>query len=345
MERVAVRAPSRSYEVVVGTGLDGDLRALTGRYPAVAVVRDAAVAGPDLDAPELALPGGEGVKTVHRTGEVLAFLEASGLRRDGCVVAVGGGTIGDLAGFAAAVWQRGVDVIQVPTTLLAMVDASVGGKTGVNTDRAKNAVGAFWQPAAVISDLDRLKTLPMPELRAGFAEVVKYAVAMDADLAGILQMEAAGLAALASPALESTVARCVRLKAAVVEEDERELSGRRAILNYGHTAAHALEAATGYSILHGVAVAHGMRVAARVARDCELCEPGVVERQDELLAAFGLPGSAPQVDPDRVLDLIPGDKKSAGGVVRWVLPREWGRAEPGHAVPADVVRRALEEVL
>lgn len=323
--------------MLVGAGTRGELPALLGRFERVALVRDGAVRAPDIDAPELVLPGGEAVKSWARLREVVEFLEASGLRRDGCVVAVGGGTVGDLVGFAAAIWQRGIAHLQVPTTLLAMVDSALGGKTAIDTSQTKNAVGAFWQPAAVVADLDYLESLPQAQLRSGLAEVVKYAVAMDADLAGILDRE---------PAVsESVIARCARLKGAVVAEDERELTGRRAVLNYGHTAGHAVEVASGYSVLHGEAVAFGMRVAARIGQRLGTCGPEVAGATDELLAKLEIPGDSPVRDVKALLAALPQDKKSAGGRVRWVLPREVGRAEPGWDVPDDLVRELLTEMV
>ena len=345
MVRVEVAAPSGAYPVLVGSGARRELPALLERFSRVVVVRDQAVPALEIDAPELALQGGEAVKTWSRLREVVEFLEASGLRRDGCVVAVGGGTIGDLAGFAAAIWQRGIAHLQVPTTLLGMVDAAIGGKTAIDTSQAKNAVGAFWQPAAVVADLDHLGSLPDAQLRSGLAEVVKYAVAMDADLAGILESSRDGLLARSPAELETIVARSAELKAAVVAEDERELSGRRAILNYGHTAGHALEAASGFAVLHGQAVAFGMHVAARVGRQVGACGPELAERQDGLLELFGLPGELPLIDAEAVLAALPRDKKSAAGRVRWVLPRELGHAEPGWEVPDEIVRDVVTEVL
>jgi 3-dehydroquinate synthase len=340
-----VRAPTGSYPAIVGAGALAELPSLLTAFAKVAVVRDGAVQPLGLDAPELVLPGGEAVKTWERLHEVVEFLEQSGVRRDGCVVAVGGGTIGDLAGLAAAIWQRGVAHVQVPTTLLAMVDAAVGGKTAIDTAAAKNAVGAFWQPAGVIADLDFLGTLPDDQLRSGLAEVVKYAVAMDADLAGILDSSGGDLLARRPAALEPVVARSIELKAAVVAEDERELTGRRAILNYGHTAGHALEAASGYAVLHGQAVAFGMRAAARLGERLDACDAMLVERQDSLLQPFDLPGNLPGVSLEAMLAAIPRDKKSAGGRVRWVLPRELGRAEPGWDVPDGLLRDVLSELL
>ena len=330
--------------MLIGEGAAAELPAILGRFAAVAVVRDDAVPALGLEAPELAVRGGEELKRWDRLEEVVAFLEEAGLRRDGCVVAAGGGTVGDLAGFAAAIWQRGVAHVQVPTTLLAMVDSAIGGKTAIDSERAKNAVGAFWQPAAVVADLRRLSTLPEVQLRSGLAEVVKYAVAMDADLAGILQRQADPILARDSAALEPVIARCVELKGAVVEADERETGGRRAILNYGHTVGHALESAAGYAVLHGPAVAQGMRAEVRIAERLGLCGPELVEAQDELLARFGLPGQLPGVPIEEVLAAMPRDKKSAAGRVRWVLPRELGRAEPGHEVPDHVVEEVLTEL-
>jgi 3-dehydroquinate synthase len=290
------------------------------------------------------MPGGEAAKTMAGLERVLAFMEETGLRRDGCLVVCGGGSIGDLGGLAASLWQRGIACYQVPTTLLAMVDSSIGGKTGVNTARAKNAIGTFWQPRAVLADLEYLRTLPEEEFRSAFGEVVKYAVAMDASLARLLRRDREKLLARDLGALEPVVARCVEAKASVVAEDERD-EGRRALLNYGHTLGHAIEAASGFHAVHGRAVAAGMRAAARVALRTGLCDQTVVAEQDDLLRAFGLPGDLPPVDIDDVLAALPSDKKSRGGEVRWVLPRELGRAEPGHRADARAVRAAVAEVL
>ena len=281
--------------------------------------------------PRLEVAGGEAAKTWAGVERVLAELERQRVGRDGTVVAVGGGTVGDLAGFAASIWQRGVAVVQVPTTLLAMVDSSIGGKTGVNTAAAKNAVGTFWQPRAVLADTRFLATLPEPELANGWAEVVKYAMTLDPGLAGV-------------GGAEEAVERSVRCKAAVVAADERE-EGPREVLNYGHTAGHALEAVTGFAIPHGRAVAWGMRVAARLSTELGLCDPGLEAEQDALLARHGLPGPRPDADPAAVLEATLADKKARGGEPRWVLLRGRGRAETGHRVPAEAVARALTEIL
>jgi 3-dehydroquinate synthase len=274
---------------------------------------------------------------------VLEWLESLGLDRAGLVIALGGGTVGDLAGFAAAVWLRGVRCLQVPTTLLAMVDSSVGGKTGINTERTKNAVGAFWQPVAVVSDLATLATLPQAEYLAAFGEIVKYGVAMDAGLAGVLARSAPELAAREAGLLRDVVATCVRAKAEVVAADERD-QGLRAILNYGHSAGHALEVVSAYGVAHGRAVAFGMRVAARASARMGLCEASVVAEQDALLEAFGLPGPLPDIDPEALLAALPRDKKARGGMVSWVLPRELGRAEPGHRIDPALLKDVLQDV-
>ena len=291
-----------------------------------------------------AIPAGERSKSMAQLENVLSFLERQQLDRGGCVIAVGGGTVGDLAGLAAAMWQRGVRLVAVPTTLLAMVDSSIGGKTGVNGRRSKNAIGAFWQPSAVVSDLAAIETLPAPSYRDAFAEVVKYAVAMDRGLFDLLQRNAPRLAERDPSMLQRVVFRCVAAKALVVAKDERD-RGPRAILNYGHTAGHALEAATGFRVSHGRAVAFGMRVAADMAVAMDLCSERLAESQDALLAAFGLPDRPPHADPRRVLAAIALDKKARRGKVAWVMPRRIGHAEVGHAVPGALVRRVVTRAL
>jgi len=355
--RLIVDVPSGSYPVVIGQNLRRELRGVIRRLDpsAVVIVTDTNVsrwaesvartikpAGGKTSIYEV--PPGERSKSLAGLAGILAFLERKRIDRGAAIVAVGGGTIGDLAGFAAAVWQRGIRLVSVPTTLLAMVDSSIGGKTGINGVRSKNAVGAFWQPSAVLSDLAYLETLPAVHFRDAFAEVVKYGVAMDRGLFEFLQKEHPRLVSADRKALERVVFRCVTAKALVVARDERE-RGPRAILNYGHTAGHALEAASRFRISHGRAVAFGMRVAAKIALATDLCGPRLVEAQDALLSEFGLTDRPPAVDPARVLAAIPHDKKARRGRVAWVMPRRLGHAEPGHAVPASVVRRVVRKAL
>ena len=357
MVRLIVEAPAGSYPVVIGSNIHRELRGTVARLDPTAapIVTDANVlpwarrvsrtikrAG--VKTPIHVIRPGERSKSMTALGGVLAFLERQKVDRAGCVIAVGGGTVGDLAGFAAAVWQRGIRVVHVPTTLLAMVDSSIGGKTGVNGLRSKNAVGAFWQPTAVITDLAFLETLPPVNFREAFAEVVKYAVAMDHGLYEVLLKNRDRLVAGDRAALERVVFQCVMAKALVVAKDEREI-GPRAILNYGHTAGHALEAASGFRISHGRAVAFGMRVAARIALSMELCSKRLVESQDAMLTAYGLADRPPRVELARVLAAIPRDKKARRGKVAWVLPRRLGHAETGHAAPAAIVRRVLRKAL
>jgi 3-dehydroquinate synthase len=355
--RLIIEVPSGTYPVVIGSNLNRELRGVIARLdPATAaivtdrnvlpwakrVARSVKRAG--VKTPIHVVPPGERSKSMAALLDVLAFLERQRVDRSGVVIAVGGGMVGDLAGFAAATWQRGIRLVAVPTTLLAMVDSSIGGKTGVNGRRAKNAIGAFWQPSAVVADLESLETLPRANYRDAFAEVVKYAVAMDHSLFEILKKESDRLVAADREALEKVVFQCVTAKALIVARDEREL-GPRAILNYGHTAGHALEAASGFRISHGRAVAFGMRVAARIALSQDLCGKRLVESQDAMLTAFGLPDSAPRVDPAKVLAAIPRDKKARRGKVAWVLPRRLGHAEPGHTVPSALVRRIVRGAL
>jgi 3-dehydroquinate synthase len=355
--RLILDSPSGSYPVIIGSSIHRELRGAVARLDptGVAIVTDSnvrpwaakvarSIKRAGLKTAIHVIPAGERSKSINQLHEVLAFLERQRIDRGGCVIAVGGGTVGDLAGFAAAVWQRGVRLVGVPTTLLAMVDSSIGGKTGINGTRTKNAIGAFWQPSAVITDLACLQTLPATSYRDAFAEVVKYAVAMDRGLADLLQKERSRLLDADRAMLERVVFRCVAAKALIVAKDERE-KGPRAILNYGHTAGHALEAATGFRISHGRAVAFGMRVAARVALSMDLCSKRLVETQDELLTAYGLPDRVPHVDPARVLAAIPRDKKARRGKVAWVMPRRMGHAEPGHTVPSPLVRRVVTRAL
>ena len=357
MVRLILDSSTGGYPVLIGSNLHRELRNVIARLDptGAAIVTDTnarpwalkvakAIKRAGLKTGLLAIPAGERSKSMLRLQEVLAFLERQQIDRGGCVIAVGGGTVGDLAGLAAAMWQRGVRLVAVPTTLLAMVDSSIGGKTGVNGRRSKNAIGTFWQPSAVIADLEALETLPAPAYRDAFAEVVKYAVAMDRGLFDLLERNAPRLVERDRSMLERVVFRCVAAKALVVAKDERD-RGPRAILNYGHTAGHALEAAARFRITHGRAVAFGMRVAARIAVAQGICGKRVVEAQDELLEAFGLPNRPPHADPKRVLAGISLDKKARRGKVAWVLPRRIGHAEIGRSVPGPLVRRVITRSL
>jgi 3-dehydroquinate synthase len=356
--RVTVAIPRAHYPVLVGRGAIQELPRLARDLgvTAAAMIVDSSVGefwaqpvqdgltGGGIRTEVYSSPAGEQSKSFDELERVLEFLERSEIDRRGLLVALGGGRIGDLAGFAAAVWLRGIRYVHVPTTLLAMVDSSVGGKTGINSARAKNAVGAFWQPCSVLSDLATLDTLPETEYLSAFGEVVKYAVAMDRELGERLEGLAPDLLRRSGAALEPVVARCVELKAKVVASDERE-AGPRAILNYGHTVGHALESASAYSAMHGRAVAMGMRAAAGIAAEMGLCDRALLSSQEALLRRFDLPGALPQVSAEAVLAAISRDKKSVAGSVRWVLPREMGSAQIGVSVPPEVVARVVRALL
>ncbi len=358
MAQVTVAVPGRPYLVNIGRGALQELPKQIRDMGAscAALVTDLTLAsswasalqdgltGRGVRAVTYAVEPGESAKSLPVLERVLDFLETSNIDRQGVVIAVGGGSIGDLAGFAAAVWLRGVRCVQVPTTLLAMVDSSVGGKTGVNSARAKNAIGAFWQPALVVSDLAVLETLPEADYLVAFGEIAKYAVAMDAGLSSRLETDGDALLMRSDDALEAVVARCVELKARVVAADERD-GGPRAILNYGHTVGHALESASAYKVPHGRAVAVGMAAAARIGIEVGLCDAGLLSRQAGILERFGLPGELPPVTAQAVLEGLTHDKKSVAGRVRWVLPREMGRAQPGIEVPPEIVDEVVRALL
>ena len=294
-----------------------------------------------LDTTMIIIPAGEVSKTRQTKQIVEDEMLERGLGRDAAVVAMGGGVVADLAGFVAATYSRGIPFVQVPTTLLAMVDASVGGKTGVDHPKGKNLIGAFHQPSAVITDTDTLSTLPERELRAGFAEIVKAALIADAAFFSWLEANAASLLARDAAALAHAIRRACEIKAAIVAEDERE-QGRRALLNLGHSFAHAIEAGAGYErVLHGEAVATGLVLAAELsARTGRL--PGTdVLRIRELLSSAGLPVDPPRLGRQRMLDLMGMDKKVADGQLRLVLLDAIGAA----AITADYPRDALETLL
>ncbi len=274
------------------------------------------------------LPDGEPHKTFANVGRALEALARLGATRDACVIALGGGVVGDLAGFAAACWMRGIDFIQMPTTLLAMVDSSVGGKTGVNLPAGKNLAGAFHQPRAVVADIDTLQTLPQREYRAGLAEVIKGAAIGDERFFGWLEQHADALVARDGATVVEAIARKLHYKASVVARDETE-QGERALLNLGHTFGHALETAGHYTtLLHGEGVAIGMRLAAQLSERLGMSQPVDSARLQRLLERVGLPTEIPPgMDPQQLLALMRLDKKNTAGTLRLILWRGVGRAE------------------
>jgi len=290
----------------------------------------------------LCVPAGESSKSVAQLNLLWEGVLATRADRRSVIVAVGGGVVGDLAGFVAASFARGLPFVQVPTTLLAQVDSSVGGKVGINLPSAKNMVGAFWQPKFVLIDTEVLKSLPVREYRAGLAEVVKYGVIMDAEFFAFLEQSVSEIQQREASVLRSIVARCCRLKADVVEKDERETSGLRAILNYGHTFAHALEAIYQYGeLLHGEAVSIGMMAAARLAHTLGRVGDDLLIRQARLLELLELPIQWPEVDPLAILGHMRHDKKVEHGRLRFVLPARIGHVE----LVDDVDERAVMQVI
>jgi 3-dehydroquinate synthase len=289
------------------------------------------------------VPAGEPTKSVSKADELWRLLLEFGADRKSVVVAVGGGVIGDLAGFVAASFARGLPFLQIPTTLLAAVDSSVGGKVGVNLPGAKNMVGAFWQPRGVLIDPEVLQTLPEREYRSGLAEVVKYGVILDAAFFELLEQQVEALRRRDPQVLRQVIARCCRLKADVVEQDEREETGLRAVLNYGHTFAHALEAITDYGeYLHGEAVAIGMIGASKLAELLGRIDSQITARQVRLLTELGLPVAFPDLSAAELLAAMQRDKKVEHGRLRFVLPNRLGHVELVSGVDAVLVRKALD---
>jgi 3-dehydroquinate synthase len=347
----------RSYDILVGTDtLSGLPAAIAARcHPShVIVITDQRVSDPHARAVAehltsfavrtdvVVVPDGESSKSIAVATDLWQRLLALGVDRRTVIVAVGGGVVGDLAGFVAATFARGLAFVQVPTTLLAQVDSSVGGKVGINLPGAKNMVGAFWQPELVWIDTAVLATLPVREYRAGLAEVVKYGVILDARFFAYLEAHVADLEAREPKALEHVIMRCCRLKADVVEADERETTGARAALNYGHTFGHAFEAVAGYgSLLHGEAVAIGMVCAARLSQRLGLLDALSVERQQKLLTALGLPTAVPAVDHQALLAAMQHDKKVEHGRLRFILANCLGRVELVEGVDPQEVQAAL----
>jgi 3-dehydroquinate synthase len=360
-ETIAVALGARSYDIHVGPGLIGEAGALLTPLArgAVPVVTDGNVAKLHLDAfveslrqagleaRPIVMEAGEATKSFAGLEKLCAALLASGVDRGGLIVALGGGVIGDLTGFAAGVLKRGIDFAQVPTTLLAQVDSSVGGKTAINTAEGKNLVGVFHQPRIVLADTAALATLPRRELLAGYAEVAKYGALGDAAFFDWLEANAAKALAGDGAATVHAVAQSCRMKAAIVARDERE-SGERALLNLGHTFGHALEAATGFSgrLLHGEGVAIGMALAFRLSVAMGLCPGQDAERFVRHLKAVGLPTAiadipGPRPSTPELLEHMAHDKKVKDGKLTFVLVHGIGQAFLTRDVAMEDVRKVL----
>jgi 3-dehydroquinate synthase len=349
----------RSYDIVVGNGVIGSVGpaiASTGARRTV-VITDAAVADShaaataaslesvELEVTTLTVPSGEASKSVAALERLWNEMARLAVDRQTHVVGVGGGVVGDLSGFAAATFGRGLPVWHVPTTLVAQVDSAIGGKTGINLGAGKNLVGSFWQPRGVIADVATLATLPDREFKSGLAEVVKYGMILDPEFFDWLEANTGAILARNAAALAHVVGRSAALKADVVERDEREITGLRAVLNYGHTFAHAYETAAGYgTLLHGEAVAVGMVSAAALAQSLGRIGPDVVSRQEQLLRAFDLPVAVPTgpgFASDALLATMARDKKTVGGRLRFVLPTRIGHVELVDGIDPAAVRSII----
>ena len=353
MNTLTVELAERSYPILIGPGLLDNAALLDEHVPrsAVLLVSNTTVAPlyaaalkqglKDRTIVEAILPDGESYKTLASLARILDVAVANRLARDCTVVALGGGVVGDMAGFAAACYQRGVDFVQVPTTLLAQVDSSVGGKTGVNHPGGKNLIGAFHQPIAVLADTNTLATLPPRELRAGLAEVIKYGLIHDAAFFDWLEVNIDRLLAGNPEGLTHAIRRSCEVKAEIVGRDEHE-RGDRVLLNLGHTFGHAIESATGYSTwLHGEAVGAGMLMAAAMSRECGFLGATDVARLRALLHRVGLPIAAPDVSPAAAMEHMKIDKKVKAGRMRFVLLKRIGAA----MVTADFPPEALQTTL
>jgi 3-dehydroquinate synthase len=307
---------------------------------------EAALAAAGISPETVIMPPGERSKSLECAGQLYDFLVSRSADRHVLVVALGGGVIGDLAGFVAATYARGVPLVMAPTTLLAQVDSAIGGKVGINHPLAKNIIGAFHQPAGVWIDTNTLASLPERELRCGLAEVVKYGVILDQDFFAELEQGVDLILARQPQVIRQIVRRSCQLKAAVVASDEREETGRRAILNFGHTVAHAIEAVAGYggAFEHGEAVAVGMVAESRLAVRLGWIGQELVERLARLLARFGLPTHAPGLDPRRLLEAMNCDKKTDRGKLRFVLPRSIGKVELTDLAREQDVMAVLESL-
>jgi 3-dehydroquinate synthase len=356
---ITVHLDRRSYPIVVGTGVlsavgarlralgvgsrvalvsDSSVRRLHGRLAAESL-RAAGFAVTDVEVPE-----GEAAKTLAVAQQCWDAFLAARMDRASTVVALGGGAVGDVAGFAAATYMRGTNVVQLPTTVLAQVDASSGGKTAIDHPRAKNLIGAFHQPRFVLVDPSVVVTLPDREYRSGLAEVVKHGIIADAAYFADVERHATLLLTRHLPTLEQIIGGSCRIKASVVERDEHD-TGSRFALNYGHTIGHALEAVTGYGRwLHGEAVAIGIVAAARLAHRLGMASAETVERQEGLLATVGLPVRLSDVDHDAVIAAVARDKKARDGTVPFVLAPRIGECRVVPDVPPDLIRSVLREL-
>jgi 3-dehydroquinate synthase len=358
MQKIRVELGERSYNILIDNNTVGEIGKVLERFEfsgRIALVSNPTVYGlygrvvsdslkaSGFEPAEIIIPDGEQYKNMESVGKIYEAMLQMRLDRKTALIALGGGVIGDISGFAASTYMRGVDFIQVPTTLLAQVDSSVGGKTGVNHSLGKNMIGTFWQPRLVWIDTDTLATLPRREFLAGMAEVIKYGVIWDADLFDFLVAHRDRILALDRSALMHLIGRSCEIKAEVVSRDERE-SGLRAILNYGHTIGHAVETVTEYrSFLHGEAVAIGMYLEARLSAALGVIGDGEAEKIRNLIELYGLPCELPGgTDIVALLSSMQLDKKTVSGELRFILPERIGSVTIRKGISPEEIRRVLE---
>jgi len=345
VKKIRVNLKDRSYNILIGSGDLAGLKNFLKSKRQVVIITDFTVGSlyakniqknlRGFETHVISLPSGEKYKSLSAAAALYDRLINLQIHRDAVIIALGGGVIGDLAGFVAATYMRGVDLIQVPTTLLAMVDASIGGKTAVNHHKGKNLIGVFHQPKLVLIDVDTLRTLPVKELKNGLAEVIKYGTIKDPAILKILEGNPRASAAF----WQNLIYRCAKIKAEVVSRDERELTGYRMILNFGHTIGHALEALGGYKKLsHGEAVGLGMLAAAKIAKKKE-----ITNRLQSILTRLKLPTRV-NLSANQIIKSLKLDKKVRGGKVRFVLPVKLGRVTIKDNVPESRVISVLREM-
>lgn len=358
MQKISVKLAQNSYEVYIGSGTlaqTGRLLKESGFQRQVVIITNPAVnnfygnglrkslADEGFRCPTLEVADGEQYKTLDSAGKLYQQLMDCGADRMTPILALGGGVIGDLAGFVAATYMRGVPLVQLPTTLLAQVDSSIGGKTAVNHGKLKNEIGAFYQPKFVVSDICALSTLPPSQLPNGLSEAIKYAVIGDASFFDYLEKNLNLISALDNNVLETIVSRCAQIKADVVANDEKD-TGLRNILNFGHTIGHGVESVSYFQIAHGQAVAIGMVAAAKIAVELGLADRKIVDRLESLLQKAALVTGLPQVEIAQIIRAMQYDKKASGGKIRFVLPRSIGEVFVTDAVSLNTVEKVLTEM-
>jgi 3-dehydroquinate synthase len=360
MKKIKVKLGQRSYDIIVGQGTFGELPSVIKKFdqkPPVVVICDRTVAAKGRhvistiiksisnDVIKILVGPGERAKSLGVFADVVKTVASRTRKHRPVMIAIGGGVAGDLGGFVAATYRRGVPLIQVPTTLLAQVDSSVGGKTGIDLPAAKNLIGAFWQPQKVIIDTEFLKTLPRRHLSNGMAEVIKYGVIKSAGLFEFLEKNISRVNARKPEVLEKIISECVSIKAGVVEKDELDRKDIRIILNFGHTLGHAIETASGYSnrYNHGESVAVGMVMAGEIAVRLGLFDRADQERVKALLSKAGLPIGTRKIPLDAILKAYRYDKKFTSGENRFVLPRTIGQVKVSGGVPEPLIRKVIKD--